>query len=292
LNWQYRGTGGTIYRGQNSVTKGRFNATFVVPKDILYADSTSRGRLVLYVIDSLRAYEGAGFTENVRIGGTEVASADSTGPGMTLYLDSRSFRAGDPVSEQPTLFVDLVDSNGINTSVSGIGHRIEAWVNGSSQSKDITDYYSSQLDDYQKGTVQYTLKGLPQGRNSVRVRAWDTHNNASLKETFFEATSTDQLRVSDVFNYPNPFPSGTTFTFRQNLRTPLNATVKIYTLAGRLIQSLDGVSPGEPFVKIPWDGRDRDGDILANGVYLYKVIVRTTDGRFGSEVLGKLSVLK
>jgi hypothetical protein len=292
LNWQYRGTGGTIYRGQNSVTKGKFNATFVVPKDILYADSTSRGRLVAYFIDSVRAYEGVGYTENIRIGGTETASADSTGPGMTLYLDSRSFRAGDPVSEQPTLFVDLVDSNGINTSVSGIGHRIEAWVNGSSQSKDITDYYSSQLDDFQKGTVQYALKGLPQGRNSVRVRAWDTHNNASLKETFFEVTSTDQLRVSDVFNYPNPFPSGTTFTFRQNLRAPLNVTVKIYTLAGRLIQSLDGVSPGEPFVKIPWDGRDRDGDILANGVYLYKVIVRTTDGQFGSEVLGKLSVLK
>jgi hypothetical protein len=45
-------------------------------------------------------------------------------------------------------------------------------------------------------------------------------------------------------------------------------------------------------VRVPWNGRDRDGDILANGVYLYKVIVRTTDGRFGSEVLGKLSVLK
>jgi len=196
------------------------------------------------------------------------------------------------VSEEPTLFVDLVDSNGINTSVSGIGHRIEVWVNGGSQSKDITEFYSSNLDDYQKGTVQYSLEGLPQGRNSVRVRAWDTHNNASVKETFFDVTSTDQLRVSDVFNYPNPFPGGTTFTFRQNLLTPLNITVKIYTLAGRLIQSLDAISPGEPYVKIPWDGRDRDGDILANGVYLYKVIVRTTDGQFGSEVLGKLAVSK
>jgi hypothetical protein len=185
-----------------------------------------------------------------------------------------------------------VDSNGINTSVSGIGHRIEAWVNSSPQSKDITDYYSSQLDNYQSGSVQYKLTGLPQGRNSVRVRAWDTHNNASLGETFFEVTSTDQLRVSDVFNYPNPFASGTTFTFRQNLNTPLSVTVKIYTLAGRLIQSLDAFPSGGPFVKIPWNGRDRDGDILANGVYLYKVIVRTTDGRFGSEVLGKLSVLK
>ena len=292
LNWPYLGSGATIYRGQNSISRGRFDATFVVPKDISYADSTSFGRLVVYFLDPNGVYDGEGFRDSLRIGGTEVAVQDTTGPNVTIYLGSRGFRDGDMVGEDPTLFVDLVDSNGINTSVSGIGHRIEAWVNGGSQSKDITDYYSSQLDDYQKGTVQYQLKGLPQGKNTVRVRAWDTHNNAAVKETFFDVTSTDQLRVTDVFNYPNPFAGGTTFTFRQNLLTPLNVTVKIYTLAGRLIQTLDAISPGEPFIKVPWDGRDRDGDILANGVYLYKVIVRTTEGRFGSEVLGKLSVLK
>lgn len=292
LSWSYLGSGGTIYRGQNSVTGGRFNATFVVPKDILYADSTSRGRLVAYFVDSGHSNEGAGFTNNVRVGGTADVPPDTAGPSLTLYLGSRSFRPGDVVGETPTLIIDLVDSNGINTSVSGIGHRIEAWVNGSSQSKDITQYYTSQLDDYQKGTVQYSLTGLPQGRNTLRVRAWDTFNNASSKETFFEISSTDQLRISDVFNYPNPFANGTAFTFKQNLSTPLNVTVKVYTVAGRLIQSIGPFSTGEPFVKIPWDGRDRDGDILANGVYLYKVVVRSTDGRFGSEVLGKLSVLK
>ncbi len=289
--WPYTGSGGTIYRGQNSVTKGKFNATFIVPKDIAYADSTAKGRLVAYFVDSLRAYEGAGFTDNVRVGGTENVVPDTAGPAMVLYLGSRGFRSGDVVGEEPLLLVDLVDSNGINTSVSGIGHRIEAWVNSSSQSKDITDFYSSQLDDYQKGTVQYSLKGLPKGRNSIRVRAWDTFNNATMKETFFDVSSTDQLRITDVFNYPNPFANGTSFTFKQNLLASLNVTVKIYTLAGRLIQSISAVSGGE-FIRIPWNGRDRDGDILANGVYLYKVIVRTTDGRYGSEVLGKLSVLK
>ncbi|HCV43199.1 MAG TPA: hypothetical protein DGH68_06920 [Bacteroidetes bacterium] len=292
VNWQYLGSGGTIYRGQNTVAGGKFTATFIVPKDILYADSTSKGRLVAYYVDSLQSVEGASFTNKVRIGGTESAAPDSTAPTLTLYLDSPSFRSGDVVREKPTLIVDLADSNGINTSVSGIGHRIEAWLNGSSQSKDITDHYSSLPDDYQRGQVRYALEGLPLGRNSIRVRAWDTHNNAASSETFFDVSSTDQLKISDVFNYPNPFANGTSFTFRQNLLAPLNVTVKIYTLAGRLIQTLDVTSPGEPFVRIPWDGRDRDGDILANGVYLYKVIVRTADGRFGSEVLGKLSVLK
>jgi hypothetical protein len=292
-SFTYLAAGGTIYRGQNSIQQGKFTSTFVVPKDILYApDTSARGRVVGYFVDDQTGFDGAAYTGNVRVGGTEDVPPDTAGPTMLVYLDNRGFRAGDVVGQEPVLLVDLVDSNGINTSASGIGHRIEAWVNSTAQSKDLTDHYTGQLDDFQRGTVQYVLRDLLQGRNTIRVRAWDTHNNASVVETYFTVASTERLQISEVLNYPNPFSSGTAFTFKQNLQTSLNVTVKIYTLAGRLIQSLDALSPAESFVKIPWDGRDRDGDILANGVYLYKLIARTTDGRFGSEVLGKLSVLK
>lgn len=291
-NWPYLAEGGTIYRGLNSITGGRFSATFVVPKDISYADSAGFGRIVIHSLDASQSFEGAGFRDSVRVGGTENAPPDTSGPEMLLYLNNRSFRAGDIVSENPTLFVDLVDSNGINTSVSGIGHRIEVWVNGSPESKDITEYYSSELDDFQRGTASYPLRDLRQGRNNVRVRAWDTHNNPTLQETFFNVASSDELRISEVFNYPNPFSRGTTFTFRQNLLGPLAVKIKIYTVAGRLIQSLDAASSGESFVRVTWDGRDRDGAVLANGVYLYKIVVTTVDGRLGSESLGKMAVLK
>jgi hypothetical protein len=196
------------------------------------------------------------------------------------------------VGENPPLIVDLVDSSGINTSIAGIGHRIEAWVNNSAAGQDVTEFYTARLDNFQEGTVQTELRGMSPGRNTVRVRAWDTYNNASTAETFFDVASTDQLRISDVFNYPNPFAGATDFTFRQNLLAPLNVTVRIYTLAGRLIQSIDAATAGDPFIRIPWDGRDRDGDVLANGAYLYKLIVKTADGRFTSEVLGRMAVLK
>jgi flagellar hook assembly protein FlgD len=45
-------------------------------------------------------------------------------------------------------------------------------------------------------------------------------------------------------------------------------------------------------VKINWDGRDEDGDQLGNGTYLYKLIVKTTDGEFTQSVLGKMAVVK
>jgi hypothetical protein len=291
-SWPYLAPGGTIYRGENSVHNGRFNAGFVVPKDISYADSTTRGRIVGYFANV--STDGGGYTANVRVGGADssVARSDAQGPSVNIYLQSRSFRAGDVVSSNPMLYVDMADSNGINTSTSGLGHRIEAWVNNSPQSKDLTEFYTSKKDSYQEGSVQYQLQSLPQGKNLLRVRAFDTFDNASTAETYFEVASTDQLTISDVLNYPNPFSSGTTFTFKQNQLNPLTVTVKVYTLAGRLIQTLEGLSSGDLFVRIPWDGRDRDGDILANGVYLYKVIAKTVDGRFSSEALGKLSIIK
>ncbi|MGB6031575.1 MAG: FlgD immunoglobulin-like domain containing protein, partial [Bacteroidota bacterium] len=77
-----------------------------------------------------------------------------------------------------------------------------------------------------------------------------------------------------------------------NRTDPIDITVKVYTVAGRAIQTLETQSSGETYVRIPWDGRDRDGDLLANGVYLYKLIVKTADGSLGTEVLGKMSIIR
>lgn len=296
-NWAYSISGSLIYRGESTVSNGHFISTFVVPKDIAYADSTISGRMVAYYVSSNTPSDGAGYTAKITVSGTDSAAADTTGPTMKIglgatYESGLAFRSGDLVNEKPVLFVDLADSSGINTSTSGVGHRIEGWLNSSGQSIDLTDFYTSKLDNFRQGTVRYPLRDLPQGRNSIRVRAWDTYNNASMSEVFFEVRSSEQLHVLDVMNYPNPFVHGTAFTFRHNQVIPVNATVKIYTLAGRLIQTLDTFGAGDAFVKIAWDGRDRDGDVLANGVYLYKLIVRTVDGRFTSEVLGKLAVAK
>ncbi|HMK37975.1 MAG TPA: C25 family cysteine peptidase, partial [Bacteroidota bacterium] len=292
VNWNYVATGGLLYRGENSVTNGKFTATFVVPKDIQYGDSLSRGRLVGYVYRAdAPASDAQAYTGGLRIAGTDTTAVNSkTGPTVQLYLGNRSFRSGDLVGENPLLIVDLADSSGINTSTSGVGHRIEAWLNNASQSTDLTNYFTNKLDSYREGSIQYQLQNLPDGKNTIRVRAWDSFNNSGSSETDFAVASSDALTVTDVFNYPNPFgASGTEFTFRQNQTVPLNVTVKIFTVAGRLIKTIDAFAPGDSFVKVPWDGRDRDGDVIANGVYLYKLIVRTTDGRFSSEALSKLS---
>ena len=294
-NWSYTATGGTIYRGENSVVNGRFRATFIVPKDIQYADSTALGRLTAYIYrtDDKTADHQA-YTGRIRVGGTDTTAVnDGKGPSIAIYLGNRNFRSGDVVSTQPPLYVDLHDSSGINTSVSGIGHRIEAWVDNATESQDLTAYFVSKLDDYRQGTVQFQLAALPAGQNSIRIRAWDSFDNSATAEVSFVVASTDRLTVTDMFNYPNPFGGeGTSFTFRQNQSVPLRVTVKVFTVAGRLIRTIDTETGGDSFVKVPWDGRDRDGDVIANGVYLYKLTVKTVDGQFTSDLLGKMAKIQ
>ena len=287
VSWKTAGS--TLFRGDQSVTNGVVNASFIVPKDISYRNDF--GRVTIYFWNSTS--DGAGYTTNVRVGGTDsTASADVQGPSIRLFLDHRSFRPGDVVSAAPLLIADLADVHGINTSGSGVGHRLEAWLDGNPQSIDLSDYYQSATNRFDSGTVQYRFGPLAEGSHKLRMRAWDTYNNSSATETAFDVVTGVGLRLSNVFNFPNPFSSSTVFTFEHNQIAVVDAEVKIYTVAGRLIQSLKKTGISDHFVQIPWDGRDRDGDIIANGVYLYKVVARTEDSRFGGEALGKLSILK
>jgi flagellar hook assembly protein FlgD len=73
---------------------------------------------------------------------------------------------------------------------------------------------------------------------------------------------------------------------------PDDLKIKIYSIAGRLIQELTvwRANLRIGFNRVPWDGRDRDGDVLSNGVYLYKVVM-SIDGK-SEEVIQKLVIVK
>jgi len=99
----------------------------------------------------------------------------------------------------------------------------------------------------------------------------------------------DDLELREVMNYPNPFKRETDFTFFAT--RPIDvAQIKIFTISGRLIRTIEALTPRSGMNLIRWDGRDADGDELANGVYLYKVIAR--DGDRQVERVEKLVIVR
>jgi flagellar hook assembly protein FlgD len=284
----FKQDGGILYRGECSITNGEFTSTFYIPKDISYENNN--GRINLYFQNSEN--DGSGVNRSIMIGGSDTAYvSDTKGPVINIFLGDRNFRDGDLVPENPKLIVDLYDESGINIS-GGIGHRFEAWLDNSINSISLIDYYNGKVDSYQEGTAEYNLSSLDKGTHNLKVKAFDVYNNTSVKDVNFKISGTSDLSITNVLNYPNPFSKTTKFTFQQNQDGPIDVKIKIYTIAGRLIKTIDEKGINDRFVQIEWDGRDDDGDSIANGVYIYKLTTKTQDGRTGNEALGRLSVIK
>ena len=93
--------------------------------------------------------------------------------------------------------------------------------------------------------------------------------------------------------YPNPVKSHCRFTFM--LSRQADVRVRVYSMAGRLVRDL-GFRPGDfGYNDVEWDGRDGDGNLPANGVYLFALTAQVDEGPGRQQrvtVRDKLLVLK
>ncbi len=279
--------GGIIYSGSKTVQNGKWTAEFIVPRDISYQNGA--GRLVNYFYNN--QYDGAGINRNFIVGGINPnAALDSVGPKISMFINTRNFRTGDVVNENFKFIADLFDESGINTTGT-LGHKLEGVLDGNENNKyDFTNYYNSDTT-YKSGTLEYDFSGLTVGRHSLKLKVWDTYNNSSEGTIEFDVVTTGTLQVTNIYNYPNPFSSNTSFTFQHNYPADINVKIKVYTVAGRLIKEINKPNIADKFVVIDWDGKDQDGETLGNGVYIYKIVVESVDGLSVTNT-GKLAVLK
>lgn len=290
-NYTIRQQGGVIFKGKVSVISGTFQASFVVPKDISY--ETRNGKIVLYFYD--QENDGLAFTKNIVVGsGGNPLLDDGRGPEIEIYFDSFDNISGTLIRPNSALLLKLADETGINTTGLGLGHKMEAKLNDNeSATIDLSEHFTGDLDSGGKtGIVNYPLTGLQKGQYKIAVSAWDVFNNNSTEISYFEVGSDAGIDVTEVYNYPNPFSSATTFTLQHNYSEPVRVKIRVYTVAGRLVYSDEQTNLTDRFVRIPWDGRDNDGSLLANGTYLYKVIISGMNGGASREFFSKLSVLK
>jgi hypothetical protein len=279
--------GNFLFRGSAQIENGVFQIPFIVPKDISYGGNTAR--ISCYYWSDTD--DGAGYINNIPVGGS-VALDDFQGPEITIYFTGReSFISGDMIPMDPELVVDIQDDkSGINIT-GEIGHKIMLTLDNENP-VDITEYFNYNEGSYLKGSLTYPLSGVGEGMHHLSLKAWDNANNSNLLSVDFKVVPEDELRLEEVLNYPNPMASSTHFTFQLNQDAEVE--IKLYTVSGRLIKRIDGIWGTPGFNMIPWDGFDDQGDQLANGVYLYKVIAKTqlSGKEKKAEVIGRLMVMR
>ncbi len=192
---------------------------------------------------------------------------------------------GDYVDPNPLISVELrntADVMGIDTS------SFAAYLDGIKIRNDLIQTLSMDVDN-----IKYDYKpSLKDGQHIFQILSRDRAgvlSQSPLYEKLFLVS--DELKIFDCFNYPNPMRNITHFTFKLT-RLPDEIKIKIYSISGRLLKVIQKNS-GElktDFNKIEWNGRDEDGDYLGNGVYLYKVIAEVGEKSVSSTQ--KLAVVR
>jgi hypothetical protein len=118
------------------------------------------------------------------------------------------------------------------------------------------------------------LKFSPELKNGLNELKIISFNNSTYDSAKFVLNVTSEVSLINIFNFPNPMKNDTKFDFiLTGNEPPADCRIKIYTTAGRVIKEIVmPVSIG--YNQIYWDGRDADGDNLANGVYFYRIFIR------------------
>ncbi len=161
---------------------------------------------------------------------------------------------------------------------------------------DVSRVYSSNLvydhdSTIRKISILYPVK-LSKGDHNLKVFTKDVYGRIQSEpvlDKYFRVTA--DMEILRVYNFPNPFSNQTYFTFVLT-QIPDELTIKIYTVAGRMVKELklNSFDLTTNFNKIFWDGRDEDGDLLGNGVYLYKVIAKKGDKT--KSVIQKMAIVR
>ncbi len=284
--------GPILFRGTATVTNGQFTVTFIVPRDAKL--NSGFAKISGYAYSGADARTALGNNQSIHlISSSSVASNDTAGPSLGLWLGNRAFRSGDEVSMNSTIIVDVNDMLGLNTSTASIGHSFIGWVDDAEDSAvDLSNSYVSEENNYASGTSEQPI-ALPAGPHTLHVRAFDTYDNASFASVNFIAVGDAPYQLYNVSIVPDPLQTQTTFSFMQpgQAGSLVNVTLSIYTTAGQLVRTLT-TSSSESVIEIPWDGRDASGTNVANGAYMFVVNAQDVGDGTSSFATGKCIVLR
>ena len=255
--------GNTLFKGQFSFNGRDLSALMRVPKDISY--SNDPGNINMYIIiDGNPSMEAIGSLQNIMLkGGNSVQ--DFSGPIISFEKENGiQLRTSDHLANGEPIYLRISDPIGINLT-GEVGHEILLKDLNNEDEKDITHLFTYDKNSITTGRI--FINDLSNQNLHYEVKAWDNANNQSQKSIKLIISDIKGLTLFNVYNYPNPFSNNTQFSFEINESAEIE--INIYTLGGRKIRNIDKEFYEAGYNFINWDGKDKYGDNIANGVYLY-----------------------
>ena len=190
-----------------------------------------------------------------------------TPPGISMMIEGQLFFEGDYILSNSHLNLLAEDENGFSWSE----RHVKVLVDG-------TPVAIAFGDTTESGQIMSISAGLnlEVGEHHIAYTVSDALGNWS-EEFSSSAVVAGEAEIIDYGNFPNPFEGETLIIYE--LTQPLDdVVIDIYTLAGYKLHSIDLFSARVSiplgaigYHELPWNGRDRYEDFVANGVYFYRI---------------------
>ena len=210
---------------------------------------------------------------DVTFNGQHLLNGDIIDPKSQIVItlkDENPYLIMDAISDTANFGIYLTDPNGNQTRLNfmnSLGEEEMQWI--PANAGNLKFQIIKDLDLTVDGTYRLLVQGVDRSGNLSGDFDYDIE---------FEIDQTPS--VTHLMNYPNPFSTSTQFVFTlTGTEIPDEFTIQILTITGKVVReiTIDELGPiqiGRNITTFTWDGTDEYGDVLANGVYLYRVITK------------------
>jgi len=281
----YRLSGLELARGTGDITAGALacRGTFPlgVPLDTVFVPNGNYAPIPQSCCFSGSACGDSGVIDILHdsIAYTRTAAAlhDTAGPAVSFFLNGNRLENAAVVPSKFVLDGVVSDSHGIMIAPVG-GATPLFYVDAPTSAVDLTDLFV--FDAGSTTTARFRLPvELAGPADSLFVTVSDNLLNRTVAGITVKPSQSDMLKIDSVLPYPDPVKAGCRFTF--TLSRQADVRVRVYSMAGRLVRDLGLRPAGYGYNEIEWDGLDGDGNLPANGVYLFVVTAQADEAPGG-----------
>ncbi|MCC9136285.1 C25 family cysteine peptidase [Pontibacter silvestris] len=202
---------------------------------------------------------------DVAFDGIHIMDGELVAPSPTISITLKDESKGVYLQDPSAMSVIMIDPQ-------GEGQEVPLMSNS-----EVRYYPADEKNDFK---LEYKPSKLEDGVYTVEVKARDVTGKLSGVSPYrisFEVVN--ESSVTNFYPFPNPFSTKTNFIFTLTGATiPDNFKIQILTVTGKVVKEImkEEIGPiriGNNKSEYAWDGTDMYGDKLANGVYLYRVVM-------------------
>lgn len=250
------------------------------------------GKISLNVFANPHEYQEQTFRNNVMdLPDYFQVQGDELNPILDVSFDGVYIMDGDIVSPTVLITALLKDENKLSLKKDTTGMEVYLKKDCEGCGFERVSFAGLKLKWYEATAerdfkLEFQPGPLEDGRYTLRINGTDAAGNLAGEKPYeinFEVVN--EAQITNFYPYPNPFSSSVRFVFTvTGSEVPDQIKIQIMTVTGKVVkeifqEELGTLRIGNNITEYAWDGKDEFGDQLANGVYIYRVLVKK-DGQF------------